>query len=229
MDFPQLHNWSMTYREAAELQRDLAKRVVLRDCLPRPVRLVAGVDVSYEKHGDLFHAGVIVLSLPDFRVIEEATASGRVVFPYIPGLLSFRELPIILDAFRSLCAIPDAILVDGQGIAHPRGLGIASHLGLWLNLPTVGCAKSRLCGEHPEPGCKRGEMVPLLVNGRQAGVVLTTRDGVKPLYISPGHLMDVAAAARLTLSCGARYRMPEPTRLAHHLTNRVRREAKANQ
>jgi len=226
MDFPHLHDWSMTYREAAELQRDLSEKVVLKDCLPRPVEMVAGVDVSYEKHGDLFHAGVIVLSFPDFQIIEEATASGRVTFPYIPGLLSFRELPIVLDAFRALKTVPDAILVDGQGIAHPRGLGIASHLGLWLNLPTVGCAKSRLCGEHPEPGRKRGEMVPLLVNGNQIGVVLTTRDGVKPLYISPGHLTDVASAARLTLACGARYRMPEPTRLAHHLTNRVRREAK---
>ena len=227
MDFPQLHNWSMTYREAAELQRELAEKVVLGDCLPRPVRTVAGVDVSYEKHGELFFAGVVVLSLPEFQVIEEVTASGRVTFPYIPGLLSFRELPVILDAFRALRTAPEAILVDGQGIAHPRGLGIASHLGLWLNLPTVGCAKSRLCGEHPEPGRKRGDMAPLLVGGARAGVVLTTRDGVKPLYISPGHLTDVAAATRLTLACGARYRMPEPTRLAHHLTNRVRREAKA--
>jgi deoxyribonuclease V len=215
----------MTYREAVELQRELAEKVVLGDCLPRPVRTVAGVDVSYEKHGELFFAGVVVLSLPEFQVIEEVTASGRVTFPYIPGLLSFRELPVILDAFRALRTAPEAILVDGQGIAHPRGLGIASHLGLWLNLPTVGCAKSRLCGEHPEPGCKRGDMAPLLVGGARAGVVLTTRDGVKPLYISPGHLTDIDSAARLTLACCARYRMPEPTRLAHHLTNRVRREA----
>lgn len=225
MDFPQLHSWSMTYREAAELQRNLAEKVVLRDCLPRPVRVVAGVDVSYEKHGELFFAGVVVLTLPDFQVIEEVTASGRVTFPYIPGLLSFRELPVVLDAFRALRTVPEAILVDGQGIAHPRGLGIASHLGLWLNLPTVGCAKSRLCGEHPEPGRKRGDMAPLLVNGKRAGVVLTTREGIKPLYISPGHLTDVDSAASLTLACSARYRMPEPTRMAHHLTNRTRREA----
>jgi deoxyribonuclease V len=229
MDFAQLHSWSVTYREAAELQRELAERVILKDCLPRPVRLAAGVDVSYEKHGEKFFAGVVVLSLPEFEIVEEATACARVTFPYIPGLLSFRELPVVLDAFRSLRTVPDAVLVDGQGIAHPRRLGIASHLGLWLGLPTVGCAKSRLCGQHPEAGRKRGDMAPLLLNGERVGVVLRTRDGVKPLYISPGHLTDVPAAAKLVLACATRYRMPEPTRLAHHLTNRIRKEAKGQE
>jgi deoxyribonuclease V len=226
MDFPELHKWSMTYREAIALQRLLAGRVVLKDCLPNPVRSVAGVDVSYEKHGDLFFAGVVVLSLPDFKVIEEASASSRVSFPYIPGLLSFRELPVVLDAFRRLRTVPEAVMVDGHGIAHPRRLGIASHLGLWLGLPTIGCAKSRLCGEHHEPGRKRGDLVPLLLDGVQVGVVLTTRDNVKPLYISPGHKTDIIGAANLVLACGSRCRMPEPTRLAHHLTNRLRKAGK---
>jgi len=217
----------MSYPEARELQRELAERVVVEDRLPRTVRLVAGVDVSYERHGDLFFAGVVVLSLPDLVVIEEAGASDRVSFPYIPGLLSFRELPVVLAAFRRLRTVPDAVLVDGQGIAHPRRLGIASHLGLWVNLPTVGCAKSRLCGDHTAPGRQRGDVVPLILEGSPVGAVLTTRDNVKPLYISPGHQTDIASSVELVLACGTRYRMPEPTRLAHHLTNRLRIEGTA--
>ncbi|HEY7746266.1 MAG TPA: deoxyribonuclease V [Desulfuromonadales bacterium] len=227
MDVPCLHDWSMNFREAVALQRELAGRVLLADCLPRPLQTVAGVDVSYEKHGDLFFAAVVVLSFPELEPVEEAFAAGRVTFPYIPGLLSFRELPVVLDAFRSLRTIPDAILVDGQGIAHPRRLGIASHLGLWVDLPTVGCAKSRLCGEHPSPGGRRGDQVPLTLDGERIGTVLTTRDRVKPLYVSPGHKTDVAAAAELVLASSRRYRMPEPTRLAHLLTNKLRREAKS--
>jgi deoxyribonuclease V len=200
--------------------------VLLADCLPRPLRTVAGVDVSYEKHGDLFFAAVVVLSFPELESVEEAFAASRVTFPYIPGLLSFRELPVVLEAFRSLRTVPDAVLVDGQGIAHPRRLGIASHLGLWLDLPTVGCAKSRLCGEHPPPGTRRGDQVPLTLDGERIGTVLTTRDRVKPLFVSPGHKTDIAAATELALACARRYRMPEPTRLAHHLTNKLRREAK---
>jgi deoxyribonuclease V len=226
MLFPELHNWSMSYREAAELQRQLALEVVLRTELPKPLRTVAGVDVSYEKHGDLFFAAVVVLSFPDLEVIEEASSAGRVHFPYIPGLLSFRELPILLEAFRRLETAPGAILVDGQGIAHPRRLGIASHLGLWLDLPTVGCAKSRLCGTHAEPGRERGESVPLVLGEEEIGTVLRTRSGVRPLFISPGHKIDGPAAVDLVLACGRRTRMPEPTRLAHLLTNRLRREDK---
>ncbi len=216
----------MSYKEAAELQRELAARVVVRNELPDPLRTVAGVDVSYEKHGDLFFAAVVVLSFPDLEVVEEASSCGRVDFPYIPGLLSFRELPIVLEAFRALRTVPGAILVDGQGIAHPRGLGIASHLGLWLDLPTVGCAKSRLCGAHAEPDRARGARASLMLGEAQAGTVLRTRDGVRPLYISPGHKVDHGASVDLILACGRKTRMPEPTRLAHILTNRLRREAK---
>lgn len=225
MEIPFLHKWEMPCSEAIALQRELAERVQVEDCLPHPVGLVAGVDASYEKHGDQFHAAVVVLTLPGLTVVEEATASSRVDFPYVPGLLSFRELPVVLMAFRSLRTVPDAVLVDGQGIAHPRRLGLASHLGLWLDLPTVGCAKSRLCGEHRDPGPVRGDMAPLRMDGEQVGAVLTTRDGVKPLFISPGHKTDIPGAVRLVLACGTRYRMPEPTRLAHLASNRVRRSA----
>jgi len=225
MDFAPLHDWSMDFRQAVALQRRLAARLDLSSPLPAPLRTVAGVDVSYEKHGELFFAAVVVLSFPALTPVEEAFAVARVRFPYIPGLLSFRELPVLLDALRALRTVPDAVLVDGQGIAHPRRFGLASHLGLWLGLPTVGCAKSRLCGEHPEPGRRRGDRVPLTLEGGVVGTVLTTRDGVKPLYVSPGHRIGVAAAAELALACTGRYRMPEPTRLAHLLTNRLRREA----
>ena len=227
MQFTELHPWEMGYGEAVALQRRLAERVVLHRPPGWTPRSVAGVDVSYEKHGDLFFAGVVVLRLPDLTPLDTAAAHARVTFPYIPGLLSFRELPVLLEAFRRLPLVPDVILVDGQGIAHPRRLGLASHLGLWLGIPTVGCAKSRLCGEHPPPGRRRGDRVPLCQGGEEIGAVLTTRDNVKPLYISPGHRMDIATAVDLTLACGGRYRLPEPTRQAHLLTNRLRREAQA--
>ena len=227
MQFAELHPWEMGYREAVALQRRLAERVELHPPPGWTPRSVAGVDVSYEKHGDLFFAGVVVLRLPDLTPLATAAAHDRVTFPYIPGLLSFRELPVLLEAFRRLPLVPDVVLVDGQGIAHPRRLGLASHLGLWLGIPTVGCAKSRLCGEHPPPGRRRGDRVPLCQGGEEIGAVLTTRDNVKPLYISPGHRMDIATAVDLTLACGGRYRLPEPTRQAHLLTNRLRREAQA--
>jgi len=160
MDFPRLHDWDLNCRQAAELQRELAGRVSLASGLPPEVRRVAGADVSYRMHGEEFFAAVVVLSLPGLEVVEEVHACGRTTFPYVPGLLSFRELPVTLEAFRRLKTRPDAVLVDGQGIAHPRRLGLASHLGLWLGLPTVGCAKSRLCGEHRDPGLAKGERAP---------------------------------------------------------------------
>jgi deoxyribonuclease V len=225
MNFPERHNWDLTPAEAVELQRQLASRVQIKDCLPQQPELVAGVDVSYRWHGTRFFAAVVVLRLPDLEVVETASASGEVTFPYVPGLLSFRELPILLQAFRKLTLIPDLVLVDGQGIAHPRRLGLASHLGLWLDLPTVGCAKSRLCGEHAEPGQRRGDQVPLHDGEEPLGVVLTTRDRVRPLYVSPGHRIDIRRAAEQVLACGGGYRLPEPTRQAHLLSNRLRQEA----
>lgn len=225
MDFAALHDWDLDPRRAVALQRELAEQVRLMPTLPASPATVAGVDVSYEKHGDHFFAAVVVLDFATLTVIDQAWADDRVDFPYIPGLLSFRELPVLLAAFRRLKTVPDVVLVDGQGVAHPRRIGLASHLGLWLNLPTVGCAKSRLCGSHDEPGMKRGEAAPLWLEDEVVGMVLRTRERVKPLYVSPGHLLDVESATRLTLACTGRYRMPEPTRLAHHLTNQLRKAA----
>ncbi len=225
MELAELHGWKMDCREAIALQQVLAGLVRVEQRRLPPVKTVAGVDVSYQKHGNRFFSAVVVLELSTLTLVDQAHAEAMVDFPYVPGLLSFRELPVILDAFRRLNTIPDVVLVDGQGIAHPRRLGLASHLGLWLDLPTVGCAKSRLCGEHAEPGARRGDQVPLLWRDVEVGAVLTTRDRVKPMYISPGHLIDVEGAVNLVLACTRRYRMPEPTRLAHHLSNQLRTSA----
>lgn len=227
MKFQRLHDWNLTPKEAVLLQARLSPRILLEDRLPATVRTVAGVDVSYEKRGDLFHAAIVVLSFPGLDIVEEATAEDRVTFPYVPGLLSFRELPILLRAFEGLKTIPDVVLVDGQGIAHPRRLGLASHLGLWLGLPTIGCAKSRLVGDSDEPGREKGAREPLRIGEEVVGTVLRSRDGVRPLYVSPGHLVDVEKASELVLACCGRYRMPEPTRRAHLLSNRLRLAAKS--
>jgi len=224
MKFPVLHSWDLTPAAAIALQRELATRVLLENRLPAAPRCVAGVDVSYRLHGSRFHAAVVLLTYPQLTLIETASAVGEVQFPYVPGLLSFRELPILLEAFRRLQTPPELILVDGQGIAHPRRFGLASHLGLWLDRPTIGCAKSRLTGSHADPPPRRGSRTPLLDDGEQIGTVLVTRDRVKPLFISPGHLVDQATAVDLVLACTGRYRMPEPTRQAHLLSNRLRRE-----
>jgi deoxyribonuclease V len=222
MQFPDLHSWELTPKEAVVLQEQLAARVVLRDTLPKDVRLVAGVDVSYRRSAEWFHGAVVLIDLKTAEIVETATASAAGKFPYIPGLLSFRELPVLLQAFRKLCALPEVVLVDGQGIAHPRRFGLASHLGLWLGLPTIGCAKSRLCGEAAEPGPLRGDRVSLLLDEEPVGTVLRTRDRVRPLFVSPGHLVSITRSAETVLQCGGGYRLPEPTRQAHLASNRLR-------
>lgn len=226
MDFNELHSWNLTPREAVALQRELSEQVTLQERLPPVVRTLAGVDVSYEKHGREFFAGVVLLAFPSLEPIAWASARGKVDFPYIPGLLSFRELPVVLEVFRQLEVAPDLVMVDGQGIAHPRRLGIASHLGLWIGLPTIGCAKSRLCGVHGEVGVQKGAGAPLSDGGEVIGRVLRSRTGVKPLYVSPGYAIGVDRAAQWVLDSCRRYRMPEPTRQAHLFTNRLRSAAR---
>ncbi len=225
MEFAELHRWDLDRQAAVELQRQLAGQVCLQvRQLPR-LRLIAGVDVSCRWQSNQFHAAVVVLSFPELQPVVTATASAISNFSYLPGLLSFRELPVILQAFRQLPVVPELILADGQGIAHPRGIGLASHLGLWLGLPTIGCAKSRLFGSHDPVDQKRGEQQPLYSpQGEKIGLVLRTRDRVKPLYVSPGHLINVEQTAELVLACGKGYRLPEPTRLAHLASNQQRRQ-----
>ena len=215
------HPWPTDYHSAVALQDRLRKRIIIRP-LPARIKLVAGADISYDKHSDRMHAGIVVMSLPDLHVVEQQTATRRVAFPYIPGLLTFREAPALLEAFRLLRVRPDVVILDGQGIAHMRGIGLASHVGLLLGIPTVGCAKSRLVGEHREPGPTRGRRSALRYEGRIVGSVLRTRDNVKPVYVSPGHLSDIPSSVRLILRCARSYRLPEPTRAAHILVNTAR-------
>ncbi len=210
-----LHNWNLTPEEAAHVQTDLRNRIILT-WDNRPVTTVAGVDVSVKT--ETARAAIVVLRYPELKPIEAVTADAPLVFPYIPGLLSFREGPAVLSAWTELKNKPDLLMFDGQGIAHPRGIGIASQMGLWLERPTIGVAKSRLYGRHEEVGPQRGDRADLIdKNGNVIGAVLRTREKTNPLYISPGHLMDVKHAVEFVLACLAGYRLPEPTRWAHNV------------
>ena len=213
--------WPRSYKSAVSRQLEIRDALITTGG-PRRVRLVAGADISYDRGSNRFHAAVVVVALPGLEIVETASARGTSPFPYIPGLLSFREGPLLMRAFARLKRRPDLLLCDGHGIAHMRGIGIASHLGLLLDLPSVGCGKSRLVGEHGSPGCRFGARTPLVYQRRTVGAVVRTRQGVKPIYISPGHRIGIAAAVRWTLKCCAGYRLPEPTRQAHLLANRLR-------
>ena len=222
MQIRQLHSWEVSVREAVDIQRKLGPALNLRP-LPKNIKTVAGVDVSTSKKTDRLWAGVVVFEYPQLIKVEEKWAHGRALFPYIPGLLSFREIPPVLDALKRLEIEPDLILCDGQGIAHPRRLGLASHLGLVLNKPTIGCAKSRLIGEFSAVGAEKGDYTRLLYKNRTIGAVLRTRKGVKPLFISPGNKITLGDCLKMVLGCTPRYRMPEPTRAAHLLVTRIRK------
>lgn len=210
-----LHPWNVNPQEAARIQSELRERLVLA-WDNRDVSLVGGVDIGLT--AELARAAIVVLRFPDLVPVESVTAEVPLVFPYIPGLLAFREGPAFLSAWEKLRVKPGLLMFDGQGIAHPRGIGIAAQMGLWVDLPTLGVAKSRLYGRHTQPGPSRGETASLFDENdpqRLIGVVLRSKENTKPLYISPGHRVDVPAALELVLRCLAGYRLPEPTRLAH--------------
>lgn len=209
-----VHAWALAPQEALALQKELAKQVIRENRLG-PVSTVAGIDVG--QNDDLAKAAVVVLSFPELKIKEFATATRRITFPYIPGLLSFREGPVVLDAVAKLSTPPDLLIFDGQGTAHPRRLGIASHIGLLTELPSIGCAKSRLCGRHKEPDSERGSHVPLIDNNETIGAVVRTRSGVKPVFVSVGHLVDLATSIYYVLACCRGFRLPETTRQAHRL------------
>jgi deoxyribonuclease V len=218
-----LHRWDVDGREAGRIQRELRGRLLFEPPEGEP-RLVAGADVSWSAADKrILVAAVVLMDLPGLTVVEEVVARRPESFPYVPGYLSFREAPVLLDAFARLRGRPDLVLFDGQGIAHPRGFGLAAHVGLILDLPSVGCAKSRLVGEHDEVGRTAGSRTPLRVEGCVVGSVLRTRTGVKPVYVSPGHRIDVDGAVDATMRCLSRYRLPEPIRRAHRLTREARR------
>ena len=217
----ELHPWDVTPEAARRIQAELAPQVILRDELDLDrLRIVAGVDNTYVTEGDetTAYAVVVALTYPAMEIVETSFASRPVDFPYVPGLLSFREAPAVLAAFADLAAEPDAILFDGQGYAHPRRLGLASHLGLVLDRPSIGCAKSRLVGRWDDPPREFGAHTPLVDRGETVGAALRTRPGHAPLFVSPGHRTSVAGAVALALACCRDGRfLPEPTRLAHDL------------
>ncbi len=225
----ELHSWTLDPAEAIRVQAALRERLVLQ-WDGRPVSSVGGVDVGLS--GDMARAAVVVLSYPSLEPLEGVTAEVPLVFPYIPGLLSFREGPAVLAAWAKLQHSPDLVMFDGQGIAHPRGIGIASQMGLWLGRPTIGVAKSRLYGRHTEPGPNPGDAAELYDQRdphHVIGAVLRTRAGVKPLYISPGHLIDVPHSLQFVMNCCTRYRLPEPTRWAHRVAGGERLPIKPDQ
>ena len=208
------HPWEVSPKEARALQTQLAKRVVRHNQFGT-IATVAGIDVSLK--GPWAYAAIVVLTFPDLTPIDQAVARQRVTFPYLSGLLSFREGPVIVEAMRGLAAKPDLLIFDGQGIAHPRRCGIASHIGVLLDQPSIGCAKSRLCGQHPSPGTQRGASTPLKAKDEIVGAVLRTRTNVKPVYVSLGHRIDLPTSIKFVLACSPTYRLPETTRRAHRL------------
>jgi deoxyribonuclease V len=223
MDIPHLHDWPTTEAEAVELQHALAGRVDVS----RPLDafdFVAGCDIAYHLTEPVLFAVFAVVRVSDGTVIETRSVIQAVNFPYIPGLLSFRELPALLTAFTELRHAPDAVMLDGQGIAHPRRFGLACHLGLWLDRPCLGCAKSWLVGDYEEPGPTAGDSSPLTVSEEAVGVVMRSAAGAKPVYVSPGHRIDIASAAAVVRATLSGYRHPTPTRAAHMAANALRSE-----
>lgn len=227
MPSPPLHSWNLTPGEAIEVQKRL-RNLVRIEPLAREVHTIAGADISFNKFSEIVYAGIVVLSLPDLQIIESAGVRSATKFPYVPGLLSFRETPSVLEAWEKLKTKPDVLMLDGQGIAHPRRFGIACHVGVLLDLPTIGCAKSILVGRHGELGLEAGSQAPLIDRGEQVGVALRTKDKVNPVYVSPGHLIDLDSAVDSVLRSTGKYRQPEPTRQAHLLVNRLRVEDKSD-
>jgi deoxyribonuclease V len=211
--------WPTTPAAAIALQTQLKSQIVIQDDLPDPIRYVAGVDAGFEQQGTITRAAVVVLSFPDLTPVDESLVRCPTTFPYVPGLLSFREIPAVLEALNQIRIQPDLILCDGQGIAHPRRLGIATHLGLITNQPTIGVAKSRLTGYHKAVPHEKGQWVPLMDFGECIGAVLRSRTGTKPLYISPGHRICLETALDYVLRCTPRYRLPETTRYADRLAS----------
>lgn len=209
---------SLSPSQAIAIQNELRSQVRIDDDFG-PITTVAGVDVGFEQQNTLARAAIAVLSFPELELIDYAIARRPVSFPYIPGLLAFREIPVVLAALAQLSRQPDMLLCDGQGIAHPRGLGIAAHLGIITDLPSIGVAKKRLIGDHAPVGNKKGDWTPLTIKSQPVGVVLRSRDNVKPLYISPGHRVSIDTAREMVLRCLTKYRLPETTRHAHRLAS----------
>jgi len=236
MQTKDLHSWNLSYSQARDCQKNLASKVKFIPLKKQP-KLIAGIDCAFSKDGKKIIAAVVVLKLPNFTPVETTTASRKVTFPYIPGLLSFREAPVCIAAVGKLKTKPDLFIIDGQGIAHPRRLGLAAHLGLFFDKPTIGCAKSRLIGRFEEPPLEKGAYTLLKDKKRMKpdtqytirytqyetiGAVVRTRTNVKPVFVSVGNKCLLKDAIKITLACAVKYRLPEPTRLAHQLVGKLK-------
>ena len=221
----QLHPWNLGAKEAVALQKELAPRVEVAP-LERAPKLIAGADLSFDKGSDEVWAGIVVLTFPDLQIIEERGLQTRAPFPYVPGLLSFREAPAVLEVWEQLQNKPDVLVLDGQGLAHPRRFGLACHLGLWLDIPTYGNAKTLFVGEFENLGSERGAFADLVHRGEVVGAAVRTKRNTTPVYVSVGNKMTLENAVDLTLRCDGGYRVPESTRRAHLFVNRLRRGEK---
>jgi deoxyribonuclease V len=215
------HPWNLTPRQAIAVQRRLAGLVVPAGP-GRAIRFVAGLDAAFSADGQHCIAGVVLWDTHERCVVEETHALRPLRFPYVPGLLSFRETPALIAGLRKLKRAPDALMCDGHGVAHPRRFGIACHIGLLAGIPAIGCGKSILVGEHKAPGSRRGSKAALVDRGEAVGFALRTQAGVRPVFVSIGHRFGLAAATRLVLACATKYRLPEPTRLADQLVARIK-------
>jgi deoxyribonuclease V len=214
MELQHLHDWNLSPEVAVALQKELAPQVIYdRPLNIDSVKLVAGVDVSVKD--DESQAAVVILSFPELQVVETSLARMPTSFPYVPGLLTFREGPVLETAFRQLKHTPDVFIFDGMGRAHPRRMGIAAHIGLWLQQPTIGCGKTLLIGKYDEPPIEGGTHTPLIDRGEVIGAVVRTKTKVKPVYISPGHLINLESSVQMIFRCTTKYRLPEPIRAAH--------------
>lgn len=218
-----LHRWNVAIDEATQIQLALVEKLNLGK-ITTAIRIIAGADVAYASDEKIGFAAVTIFKYPAMEMIEQTQAMGEASFPYVPGYLTFREAPILLDAFEKTTIVPDLVLIDGQGIAHPRRMGIAAHLGIILDLPTIGCAKSKLCGQFIEPSPAKGSWSELIYQDRQIGSVVRTRDRVKPVFVSPGFKITMHEAREWVLATAAGYRIPEPIRQSHLAVNRLRRD-----
>jgi deoxyribonuclease V len=216
-----LHSWNVSVEEAIRIQENLRSRIILKTDFSK-VRTIGGGDVAYSKKRNILFSVIVVLSFPQMEILDISKAYGLVGFPYIPGLFSFREGPILIRTFQRLKRKPDVMLYDGQGIAHPRGFGLASHMGLCLDLPSIGCAKTPLVDGFVSPGSSKGSYELIRREGKEVGIVLRTKDNVKPLFVSPGHRIDLPMSIQLTLKCCRGFRIPEPLRQAHHASRLLR-------
>ncbi len=220
-----LHPWSVGINEALRIQEDLRERIILKPTFPE-VKIIGGGDVAYSKDEHLLFGTFVALSFPGLEIIEIATGIGKIEFPYIPGLFAFREGPILIRCFQKLTKKPDLVIFDGHGIDHPRGIGLASHMGLWFDLPSIGCAKAPLSQKFRLPGPSKGSYALIRRKGKVAGAVLRTRKHVKPVFVSPGHRIDLLTSIRFILAGCRRFRIPEPLRQAHHAATLLRDHCK---